>query len=120
MKEQLIERAGLTGISAAMAGLVSSFATTPIDVVKTRVMLAASERNAVGPGGIQDTREGDTRKRTLAVGKQIWQNEGIWGLFKGGAIRAGWTAISLSLYLSIYESGRFYLENRRGKLEKQV
>jgi hypothetical protein len=35
------------------------------------------------------------------------------GLFKGGLIRAGWTAIALGLYLSLYEGGRFYLENRR-------
>lgn len=117
MKEQLIERAGLTGVSAAMAGVVSSFVTTPIDVVKTRVMLAASDRQAVGHEGIRGDEGGRAKKGTLLVGKQIWQNEGIRGLFKGGGIRAGWTAISLSLYLSIYESGRFYLEHRRRRLE---
>ncbi|KAJ5151952.1 hypothetical protein N7492_010247 [Penicillium capsulatum] len=119
MKEQLIERAGLTGLSAAMAGVVSSFATTPIDVVKTRVMLAASERYAAGPDGMQKN-EGRRGRGTFAVGKDICQNEGVRGLFKGGAIRAGWTAISLSLYLSLYESGRFYLEYRRRRVEQRV
>ncbi|OGE55969.1 hypothetical protein PENARI_c003G00050 [Penicillium arizonense] len=42
--DQLIERAGLTGLAAAISGSIASTVTTPIDVVKTRVMLSASER----------------------------------------------------------------------------
>ena len=120
IKEQLVERAGLTGVSAAMAGMVSSFVTTPIDVVKTRVMLSASENDgAARDGGRSRGREGRgvRTKGMLAVGREICQNEGIRGLFKGGAIRAGWTALSFSLYLSLYEGGRLFLENRRERLE---
>lgn len=49
----------------------------------------------------------------MSVGRDIYLQEGIKGLFRGGALRAGWTALGLGLYLSAYESGRFYLENRR-------
>lgn len=121
MREQLIERAGLTGISASLAGLVASTVTTPIDVVKTRVMLSASEDGGAGSkdkkGAMGERISAGGKKGTFAVGREILQKEGLKGLFKGGAIRAGWTAVSMSLYLSLYEGGRFYLENRRKALE---
>lgn len=115
--EQLIERAGLTGLSASVSGTVSSFVTTPIDVIKTRVMLSATEGSGSGSGHTQMEGAKRPNRRALAVGREIFQQEGIRGLFKGGAIRAGWTAVALSLYLSIYEGGRVYLENRRKRIE---
>ncbi|KAJ5562054.1 hypothetical protein N7535_003483 [Penicillium sp. DV-2018c] len=117
--DQLVERAGLTGLAAAISGPVASTVTTPIDVIKTRVMLSASDSGtqagtrgsgAVMPGAQQKSKSG---KSPVAVGRDIIRHEGIRGLFKGGLIRAGWTAIALGLYLSLYEGGRFYLENRR-------
>lgn len=106
----LVERAALTGMSASMSGMIASVVTTPVDVIKTRMMLSASgNNNGDGNGGAKKV----ARRGTLRVGKEIYHNEGIRGLFKGGAIRAAWTAVSLSMYLSIYEAGRFYLENRR-------
>jgi solute carrier family 25 S-adenosylmethionine transporter 26 len=99
--DQVIERAGLTGISAAMSGTVAAAVTTPVDVVKTRVMLSA------------DGKESKSRKGTFTIGRNILRDEGVSGLFKGGFIRAGWTAVALGLYLSLYEGGRFFLENRR-------
>ncbi|KAH1499611.1 hypothetical protein LV164_001169 [Aspergillus fumigatus] len=107
----VVERAALTGMAASMSGMIASVVTTPIDVIKTRMMLSASCHN-------NDDSNKSTKKKmagwgTLRVGKEIYRNEGIRGLFKGGAIRAAWTAASLSMYLSIYEGGRFYLENRR-------
>lgn len=115
--EQLIERAGLTGLSASVSGTVASFVTTPIDVVKTRLMLSATD--SAGSGGY-DARSKSTKRPTkgaFAVGREIFQQEGVPGLFRGGSIRAVWTAVALSLYLSIYEGGRVYLENRRKRIE---
>lgn len=112
--EQLIERAGLTGLSASMSGTVASFVTTPIDVVKTRVMLSATENTG---GGAEGDGTKKTTKGTFVVGRKIFFEEGVRELFKGGAIRAVWTAVGLSLYLSMYEGGRVYLENRRKRLE---
>ncbi|KAJ5698502.1 hypothetical protein N7462_000507 [Penicillium macrosclerotiorum] len=117
-REKLIERAGLTGLSAGLAGIISSFVTTPIDVVKTRVMLSASD----DPGSSQERLASQQKsskkpKGTLTIGKGIYLHEGVRGLFKGGAIRCGWTAVSLSLYLGLYEGGRYFLENRRRRAE---
>lgn len=110
-REVLIERAGLTGLSAGMAGIVSSFVTTPIDVVKTRMMLSATDGSsgAVSASG--------RKKGTVEFGKEIFRTDGVRGLFKGGGIRAGWTAVALSLYLGIYEGGRLFLENQRMERE---
>lgn len=119
-REQLIERAGLTGISASVSGCIASVVTTPIDVVKTRVMLSASDTTVAESESVGQGAGKGLRKGTWALGKQIVQDEGVRGLFRGGMIRGVWTAVSLSLYLGLYEGGRFYLENRRRRLEKDT
>ncbi|KAI2790177.1 hypothetical protein POX_d05683 [Penicillium oxalicum] len=116
--ERLMERAGLTAFSASISGSVASIITTPIDVIKTRVMLSASDTTAEESKFAEQSRpRASNKKGTWAVGKQIFRDEGIRGLFRGGAIRSVWTALSLSLYLGLYEGGRFYLENRRRRLD---
>ncbi|KAJ5794203.1 hypothetical protein N7457_000802 [Penicillium paradoxum] len=122
--DQLIERAGLTGISAALAGTITSTVTTPIDVIKTRVMLSATDAGT--QAGARDSKvvaslaqpKTKSYKLPITVGRDIVDHEGIRGLFKGGLIRAGWTAIASGLYLSLYEGGRFYLESRRKKRDQ--
>lgn len=107
-----------------MAGSVAAVITTPIDVVKTRIMLSAGEDSPQQQQQQQQKQQNqqlppsapkrDARKPgAWAVGRDIYYQEGIKGLFSGGALRAGWTAIGLGLYLGAYEGGRFYLENRR-------
>ena len=112
----VVERAGLTGFSAALSGTIAAVVTTPIDVVKTRVMLSAEDGKGTAPETSED--RGKKNPSTFAVGRQIFREEGINGLFRGGLIRVGWTALSLSMYLSIYEGSRFYLENRRKEKEE--
>ena len=121
----VVERAGVTGFSGAVSGAISAVVTTPIDVVKTRMMLSAGDGKVTAQGGCGDgagdgekKEKGKKKPSTFAVGRQIFREEGIKGLFRGGLIRVGWTAVALSLYLSIYEASRFYLENRRNEKEK--
>ncbi|PYH56239.1 putative mitochondrial carrier protein [Aspergillus niger CBS 101883] len=109
-----VQRALITGVSAAVAGTVSSVVTTPVDVVKTRMMLGAGSSTTNGSG------DGDEKKggaSVWAVGKKVYREEGVRGLFKGGAIRSVWTAISFGVYLCVYEGGRGFLENRRKEKE---
>lgn len=112
----ILERAFLTGLSAGISGTIAAIVTTPIDVVKTRVMLAASDGSVSGVS--QEEKKKIGTRGTLDVRKEIYQKEGVRGLFRGGLIRAAWTAVSISLYLSIYEGGRFYLEDRRKNKEE--
>ncbi|OAP60957.1 hypothetical protein AYL99_05959 [Fonsecaea erecta] len=116
----IAERARITAMSAAIAGSGSAWITTPVDVVKTRIMLAAGSGDD-GPrtdpkgkaskflmGGVQGS-----RKSGLIVARDILKTEGVRGLFRGALLRACWTSLGSGLYLGCYEGGRFYLEKNR-------
>lgn len=127
------ETALVTGISASSAGSVAAVITTPIDVVKTRIMLSAADSDQPrGEAQKQAVKELEAQGRDakaeiekaqqaarsgraggLAVGREILRTEGVRGLFRGGALRSLWTALGSGLYLGVYESGRTYLEGRR-------
>jgi hypothetical protein len=129
----LWETGTVTAISAGSAGAVAAVVTTPIDVVKTRIMLSAADSDQ--PQGEEQKKiikeveaQGKDAKAEIekaqqaarggragawAVGKEILRTEGVKGLFRGGALRGVWTALGSGLYLGVYESGRRYLEGRR-------
>ena len=141
----LVETAAVTALAAGSAGLVAAVLTTPVDVVKTRIMLGAgaggeSASSTVGKTHqhakvvpvqqVQAQGQGkDVKEATIeraqraarqgraggwAVGKEILRTEGVRGLFRGGALRAVWTALGSGLYLAAYESGKRLLKERRG------
>ena len=115
-EDRLLERGLVTGLAAGVSGSFAAVVTTPVDVVKTRVMLdAASSSSPSDHSGQADGGKGvgNTRKGGIAIGKEIWRQDGIRGLFRGGLLRGVWTALGSGLYLSVYERGRQYLEDRR-------
>lgn len=131
----LWEHGAITASAAGIAGAIAAVVTTPIDVVKTRIMLAAATSFAnqdvqdikkkateqVKKGNVVDalgsvTGGGDPSKKprsSWAIGKEIVQDQGWKGLMRGGALRGGWTMLGSGLYLGVYESGRLYLERGR-------
>lgn len=149
----IFEMGWITAVSAGSAGAVSAVITTPIDVVKTRVMLAAAETDPAprkegggqGKSGLVDalgksasspkdtmknvakdaadtlnplkssSSQSKGRKSSWAVGKEIVEEKGFKGLWRGGALRGVWTFIGAGLYLGAYESGRVWLAGRRGE-----
>jgi hypothetical protein len=115
-----------------LAGGAAAVITTPIDVVKTRIMLAAAENAALqkpgkksvvrslkdGGEGLVDAmghaiRKKPNRKSSLQIGREIVMEQGIKGLWRGGALRALWSMLGSGLYLGTYESGRLYLARGR-------
>lgn len=136
----LLETGCVNGASAAASGAVAAGVTAPTDVVKTRMMLFAGEereaksqlaQRAKGPGGDgaaagaaageQGPGRHDTQKRLetaarrqqlsgLQVAKLVYQERGIKGLFRGGLLRAGWTAVGSGLYLGTYEVAKVWLK----------
>ena len=127
----LLETGLVTALSAGMAGSVAAVVTTPIDVVKTRIMLSAGAASEEAEQAGQTAMKGvNAQKRdverlkqtskastqgALAIAKEILRSEGVRGLFRGGALRGLWTALGSGLYLGAYECGRRYLEEQRAE-----
>jgi solute carrier family 25 S-adenosylmethionine transporter 26 len=122
-----LETAIITSISAGSAGSVSAVVTTPIDLVKTRIMLSAAGESSEEEAKKQVERarekgqtldklaseKGIAKKGSIAVAREILHESGIKGLFRGGTLRGAWTAIGSGLYLGVYELGRVWLGSRR-------
>ncbi|KAH7096479.1 mitochondrial carrier [Auriculariales sp. MPI-PUGE-AT-0066] len=85
--------------NAAVAGIISgtpaALLTTPMDVIKTRVMLAASTTQ---------------RPSVVQTAKFLVQTEGFGALWKGAGLRVGWIGLGSGLYLGSYEwmKGRLF------------
>ncbi|KAH0603886.1 uncharacterized protein H6S33_007545 [Morchella sextelata] len=94
-------------VCAGSAGCVAAVITTPVDVVKTRVMLSAAAR-------------GGERRGVGEVVGEVWRGEGWRGFMRGGALRGGWTAFGSGLYLGSYEAAKVWLRKGREEEERQV
>ncbi|KXJ91638.1 mitochondrial carrier domain-containing protein [Microdochium bolleyi] len=128
-RKTLLETGLVTGVSAGLAGSFSAVVTTPMDVVKTRLMLSAGGsgggREGSSPHQSQTKRSSppasaapkDTPKSGLAVARQVITERGIIGLFRGSVIRAVWTAVGSGLYLGMYEVSKVWLTDDGKELE---
>jgi solute carrier family 25 S-adenosylmethionine transporter 26 len=123
---RLSETALITAVSAGGAGSIAAVLTTPVDVVKTRIMLSASGEGSEDQAKKEVERarrqgqslkklaseKGVAKKSGLSVAQDILEESGFKGLFRGGALRAAWTALGSGLYLAVYDSGRVWLGER--------
>ncbi|KAF9358783.1 hypothetical protein BGX26_000926 [Mortierella sp. AD094] len=85
-------------ICASIAGGIAAGLTTPLDVVKTRVML--SQRN---PTGVQSSAYYSGITSTF---KRIIAEEGPRALFSGIGPRVMWISIGGSIFLGVYEKAK--------------
>lgn len=140
----LLESGLITAFSAGAGGSVAAVVTTPVDVVKTRIMLSAADRSqsehktnaaesikaakdalvdatgktvAAAKESLTETVKSvasPKQQTSMQIAREIIQEQGVKGLFRGGALRGIWTMIGSGLYLGVYESGRIWLAQRRG------
>ncbi|KAI1738820.1 mitochondrial carrier domain-containing protein [Xylaria scruposa] len=120
-RQSLLETGVVTGTSAGLAGSFAALITTPMDVVKTRMMLAAGggEQEDVRQGAnermskARPTRDKHNTQGGLAVAREVIAERGFAGLFRGAILRSVWTAVGSGLYLGMYEVAKAWLV--RGK-----
>ena len=139
MVRGLLETGYVNGVSAALSGAMAAVVTSPADTVKTRMMLFAGEEREqrarfeeqeqrLRDPGVRDTgkvaqHETQTQLESAArrqglkgmqVARLIYQERGVYGLFRGGLLRAAWTALGSGLYLGTYEVAKVWLKGSNG------
>lgn len=80
-----------SSICGAFAGGFSAAITTPLDVAKTRIMLADSSSDLA------------RKQSALLAIKLVYQERGIKGLFAGVVPRVAWISIGGAIFLGIYD-----------------
>ncbi|KAI0489935.1 mitochondrial carrier domain-containing protein [Xylaria cf. heliscus] len=121
-RRSLLETGVVTGTSAGLAGSFAALVTTPMDVVKTRMMLSAGgEQGDVRQGAhermVGKSRPAQTNYNTrggLAVAQEVVAERGVAGLFRGAVLRSVWTAVGSGLYLGMYEVSKAWLMKGNG------
>ncbi|KAK5822566.1 mitochondrial carrier domain-containing protein [Linnemannia elongata] len=85
-------------ICGSIAGGIAAAITTPLDVIKTRLML--SQRHPVGAGGAPSNAY---YSGIISTFKRILAEEGPRALFSGVGPRVMWISIGGSIFLGVYE-----------------
>jgi solute carrier family 25 S-adenosylmethionine transporter 26 len=119
--QDLAETGVITAVSAASAGAVAAFITTPSDVVKTRMMLTAGENPNDGQDRVR--RQGDRaepKRGAWTVTKAVYADRGVRGFFRGGLFRSGWTALGSGLYLGTYDVAKVWLKRKRPDMDDEA
>ncbi|KAG0379175.1 hypothetical protein BGX24_001465 [Mortierella sp. AD032] len=94
-------------ICGSIAGGIAAAITTPLDVVKTRLML--SQRNPIGVGGAPSSAYYSGITSTF---KRILAEEGPRALFSGVGPRVMWISIGGSIFLGVYEKVKRVITSR--------
>ncbi|KAG0192102.1 hypothetical protein DFQ28_010101 [Apophysomyces sp. BC1034] len=91
----------ITFIAGALSGMFAAAVTTPFDVAKTRRQVDAGRDNS----SLKDN-------RVPAILRQIYQQDGLRGLFRGLSPRIAKVAPSCAIMISSYEVGKsFFAKN---------
>ncbi|EPQ27821.1 uncharacterized protein PFL1_04566 [Pseudozyma flocculosa PF-1] len=95
------------GIAGSIAGAIAAGLTTPLDVVKTRIMLhrdvGAVADNAAGGGAGGLPRGVNTR--ILPTLTHIFRTEGVKALFSGFVPRTMWIGLGGAVFLGTFDAG---------------
>lgn len=82
-----------SAVCGSLAGAVASTVTTPLDVAKTRIMLASKTAHK-------------SQLKLHSVLKTIYADKGIKGLFAGVSYRVMWITLGGFIFFGAYEEGK--------------
>ena len=82
-----------SAVFGSVAGAIAAAGTTPLDVLKTRLMLERRETQ----GGA------DTRQGIVGIVRQIQGQDGLRGFFRGFVPRVGWISTGGAIFLGTYQ-----------------
>lgn len=82
-----------SAVFGSIAGAIAAAGTTPLDVLKTRLML---ERRETGEGV-------DKRQGVLGAIRQVQSHDGFRGFFRGFVPRVGWISTGGAIFLGTYQ-----------------
>lgn len=96
-----------SALFGSIAGAISAGLTTPLDVVKTRVMLARRDEGSGAMGKV----------RVRDVVRRIWRDEGLSAFWRGIGPRVAWIGIGGAVFLGSYQRAWNLLEGRTSQKE---
>lgn len=106
---QKLGDASINAIAGACAGLVSSIATCPLDVVKTKLQAQhnpSTSRNQISPSLNNISKTAPLYRGIFSSLHRIWLEEGVRGLYRGlGPVLLGYLPTWAS-YFTIYQHCR--------------
>ena len=92
-RKQGLVTATESAVFGSLAGAVAAGLTTPLDVLKTNVMLERREASQSAEG----------RKGVSGVLKQVYADKGLHGFFRGFVPRIGWIGTGGAIFLGTYQ-----------------
>lgn len=92
-----------SAVFGSAAGAVAAGMTTPLDVLKTRIMLARKESGTTAR----------QRSGAFKVLQQIWRTDGPAGLYRGFVPRVGWISTGGAIFLGTYQYVSNFLAGER-------
>ncbi|GAU93397.1 hypothetical protein RvY_05346 [Ramazzottius varieornatus] len=79
-----------SAVCGSVSGAIAAALTTPLDVVKTRIMLA--ERTSM-----------EAKGNVASVFETLWREEGVRSLFAGVGPRTAWISVGGFIFLGMYD-----------------
>jgi hypothetical protein len=105
----------VAALSASIAAGCTSGLLVPIDVIKTRMRLAAGGHGGGGGGEIAavSARAWQTPARIsfLTVARETFRVEGLRGFYRGAALTMVTATIGGGMYIGCYEAGKVYFKS---------
>lgn len=87
-----------SSLCGAFSGGIAAGITTPLDVIKTRIMLA-EKGSDIAKGNI------------IEVLQEVWKKHGIKGLYAGLIPRVLWMSLGGAIFLGVYEKSKQLITN---------